>query len=130
MRRRLVLSLVLVCTWVTLAYSGSPHFNECSVERSGNTLIFTGKMSGLGNETQVHIEATATAECINPGGGNPKAANKESISAEGTFPVQNGKALFLLELEATFSPSCSPPMSVAFSDVTACDTEHDVCCTL
>ena len=122
--------LVAVLVLAPGTWAGSPHFITCSQSISGNTLSVDGKEAGLGNETQVHIEVTATAECINPGGGNPKAANKASVSAEGDFPVQNGKALFSLDLEAIFSPSCSPPMEVTFTDVTACDTEHGVCCTL
>jgi hypothetical protein len=47
--------------------------------------------------------------------------NKESVSAEGQFPVQNGKAEFSLTLTATFQPECSPPMTVAFTDVTVTD---------
>lgn len=121
-------AVLLLTTGVSLA--GSPHFVECSQETVGNTVSIEGKIAGLGSESQVHIEVTATAACINPGSHHPKAANKESVSAEGTFPVQNGRALFSLGIEATFSPSCSPPMSVEFTDISACDTEHEVCCTL
>ena len=95
-----------------------------------DSLLRQGLAGELGNETQVHIEVTATAECINRGGHNPNAGNKTSVSAAGDFPIQNGKALFSLDLEATFSPSCSPPMSIEFTDIEACDTEHGVCCTL
>ena len=103
---------------------------RCSQDIVGDTLTVEGKLVGLGNETQVHIEVTATAECINRGGHNPNAGNKTSVTAEGTFPVQNGKALFSLDVEAIFQPSCSPPMEIIFTDVEACDTEHGVCCTL
>jgi hypothetical protein len=92
-----------------------------SVTREGNSLIVEGKEAGLGNEDQVHIVVTATAQCINPGSKHPKAANKESVSAEGDFPVQNGKAEFSLELTATFQPDCTPPMTVVFTDVTVTD---------
>ena len=47
--------------------------------------------------------------------------NKASVSAEGDFPVQNGKANFTLSVTATFQPECSPPMTVAFTDVTVTD---------
>ena len=87
----------------------------------------SGKEAGLGNETQVHIEVTADALCINPGSNHPKAANKESLTAAGDFPVQNGKANFGLTLTATFQPDCSPPMTVVFTNIVVCDTEHDVC---
>ena len=72
----------------------------------------------------MQIEVSATAACINPGGRDPSAANKESLSAQGTFPVQNGKADFSLTLTATFQPECSPPMTVRFSDVTVTDVTN------
>jgi hypothetical protein len=86
-----------------------PHFvdNTVTVTKSGNTLIVDGKEAGLGDEDQVHIVVTATASCINPGNNKPQAANKETFSAEGNFPVQNGKANFHLEVIATFQPNCS-----------------------
>jgi hypothetical protein len=68
----------------------------------------------------------STAECINGGGKHPKAVNKESVSAAGDFPVQNGKADFSLTLTATFQPNCSPPMTVVFTNVTVTDTTHNV----
>jgi hypothetical protein len=104
------------------AFAGSPHFvHDVTISRTDNSLTVSGKEAGLGNEDQVHIVVSATASCINPGQHHPKAANKESVSAEGDFPVQNGKANFSLTVTATFSPSCSPPMTVVFSDVTVTD---------
>jgi len=102
------------------AYAGSAHFvdDHLSVARDGDSLTASGKIAGLGDEPQVHVVLSATAECVNPGGNKPQAANKQSLSAEGDFPVQNGKAYFDLTVTAVFSPSCSPPMSVEFSDVT------------
>ena len=58
------------------AVAGSPHFVAVSATTSGSTLTVTGKEAGLGNETQVHIEVTATAECINGGGKHPKAVKE------------------------------------------------------
>jgi len=78
----------------------------------------------------VHIVVTATAECINPGDHHPKAANKESVSAEGNFPVQNGKANFSLTLTATFQPDCTPPMTVVFTNVTVTDTTNGISASL
>jgi hypothetical protein len=104
------------------AMAGNPHFvGSPTISRSGNTLTVSGKEAGLGNEDQIHVVLTATALCINPGGKHPKAENKESVSAEGDFPVQNGKANFTLSVTATFQPNCSPPMSVQFTDVTLTD---------
>lgn len=108
------------------AWAGSPHFVSVDVSRTDDSLICAGKEAGLGSETQVHILCTATAECINGGSKHPKAENKDSLAAEGDFPVQNGKAEFSLTLTADFQPDCSPPMSVVFTDIVVEDVEHGV----
>jgi phage tail sheath gpL-like len=121
-----VLALAAVAVAVPAAWAGSPHFVSVTATRTDNSLTVEGKEAGLGNETQVHIVVTATAECINPGGHHPKAVNKESVSEEGDFPVQNGKANFSLTLTASFQPECSPPMTVRFTDVRVTDTTHGI----
>jgi len=119
-----VLAMLLFTASVALA--GSPHFVDVTTTVSGNTVTVSGKEAGLGNETQVHIVVSATAQCINPGDHHPKATNKQSVSAEGDFPVQNGKAVFSLTLTATFQPDCTPPMSVVFTDITVSDAAHGI----
>jgi len=131
MRRALLLviaSLFLSIVAVPTAFAGSPHFinNAFTIDRSDDTLTVSGKEAGLGDEAQIHVVLSATGLCINPGGNHPKAVNKESFSAEGDFPVQNGKAEFTLSVTATFSPSCSPPMTVAFTDVTVTDETNNL----
>jgi hypothetical protein len=74
---------------------------------------------------QIHVTLSALAECVNRGGNKPSASNKQAFSASGDFPVQNGKALFALDLEAVFQPACNPPMSVAWSDVQILVTTDD-----
>jgi hypothetical protein len=119
-------TLVAFVVSMPAAVAGSPHFinNAFSITRDDNTLTVSGKEAGLGDEAQIHVELSATALCINPGGHHPKAVNKESVSAAGDFPVQNGKADFTLSVTATFQPECSPPMTVAFTDVTVTDTTN------
>lgn len=128
--RRITVFAILVLTGLAIGvpsvFAGSPHFVSVTATREGNSIIVSGKEAGLGNETQVHIEVTATAECVNGGHHHPKAENKESLSEEGDFPVQNGKADFSLTLTASFQPDCSPPMTVRFSNVVVTDTEHGV----
>jgi phage tail sheath gpL-like len=121
-----VLALAMVAAAVPAARAGSPHFVSVTATRTDNSLTVKGKEAGLGNEAQVHIVVTATAECINPGGNHPKAVNKESVSEEGDFPVQNGKANFSLTLTASFQPECSPPMTVRFTDVRVTDTTNGI----
>ena len=106
------------------AYAGQSgaHFNNVSITISGNTLTAEGREAGLGNVDQVHIVLTGTAECINGGGRHPRAVNKTSVNAAGDFPVQNGHADFSLSATAAFEPSCSPPMTVRWSNVQVTDT--------
>ncbi len=124
----IVLALSSLALAVPVALAGSPHFVDDTVTatRSGDSLIVSGKEAGLGDESQVHIVVSATALCINPGGNHPKAVNKQSLSSEGDFPVQNGKANFSLTLTATFQPECSPPMTVQYTDVSVTDTTNGI----
>ena len=113
-------SLVAIALAAVPALAGvkGAHFvGAPSIIESGATLSASGKVAGLGNVEQIHVTLTADAACINPGNKHPEAANKESFSAEGDFPVQNGKAEFSLDLTATFQPDCTPPMTVDWSNI-------------
>ncbi len=124
MRRTVVVllaGLLLLVLSSQAALAGNPHFVTATATRTDNTLTATFKEAGLGNEPQVHVVLSATALCINPGGKHPKAVNKESVNAAGDFPVQNGKAEGSLSVTASFQPECSPPMTVAFTDVKLTD---------
>jgi len=123
--------LVSVAIGAPAALAGSPHFvGAPTATRTDNSLTVSGKEAGLGDEEQVNIVVTATAECINKGEKHPKAENKEALSAESTVPVQNGKANFSLTVTASFSPSCSPPMTVVFSNVSVEDTTNGISANL
>jgi hypothetical protein len=109
----------------SVALAVSPHFNFASVTGvTSNSLTVSFKESGLGNSLDsVNITVNATAECINPGSQHPKATNKSSESASGTFNVSNGQATGSLTVFATnISPPCSPPMTIAWTDITVTDT--------
>ena len=121
----LAIAAVLICA-VGVVLAGNPHFVWVKVSQSDNTLDVSGKEAGLGNETQVYIEVTATAACINRGGHNPKADNKTDLAYGENVPVQNGKAYFNFSVTAEFQPECSPPMSVEFSDIEVTDRDHGV----
>jgi hypothetical protein len=122
----LAVALVAALTVAGVALAGNAHFvGTPTLTVSGNTLTVAGKVAGLGNVPQIHVEITATAECINPGSNKPKAANKESIGAGGDFPVQNGKANFSVSATATFQPDCTPPMTLRFSNVIVTVTADD-----
>ena len=131
--RRLILVTALVTAAVAApnVWAGSPHFvGDPTVTRSGDSLTVSGKEAGLGNEAQVEIQVSVEAACLNPGENFPQAANKQTFTQTGTFPVQNGKALFTLTVTATFQPHCSPPMTVVFGDVTVTDLTNGVTTTI
>ena len=129
MRRILLVALSVIAVAALAApaaLAGSAHFinNAFSISRDDDTLTVSGKEAGLGDEEQIHVVLSATALCINPGSNHPKAANKESVSAAGDFPVQNGKANWTLSVTAAFQPDCVPPMTAVFTDVTVTDTTN------
>jgi len=98
--------LILVVTGL-LAFGAATAFaaaNFKSVSFSVNNqgqLVCSGDVSGLGNVTSTpatcSATATATYQCINKGGHNPEAGNKETVTAPAStgpvnVPVHNGRA--------------------------------------
>ncbi len=138
MRRRLLVIVAAVGMLgavglgsATAAFAGSPHFvGTPTVTTSGNTITVSAKEAGLGGEAQIVAVLSGTAACINGGGKHPKAVNKASFTASGTEPVQNGMADYTLTASVTFSPSCSPPMTVQFTSATLTDTTNGLSVTL
>ena len=123
----LAISVFVAIAMSPTAAAGSPHFvGGFTVEATDSSLTVSGKEAGLGNEEQVEIQLTADALCINPGKKHPKADNKESASAVGEFPVQNGKANFTLTATATFQPNCSPPMTVVWTNIVVTDLTNGI----
>lgn len=118
----LAASFAAILLTATLASAGSAHFvGGISITRTGDSLTAAGKIAGLGDEDQVHVILSATAACINPGGNPPSAGNKQTVTAGDDVPVQNGKAIFELTVTAVFKPSCTPPMTLVYSDVSVTD---------
>ena len=102
---------------ITPALAANPHFTQASAARQGNNLVCSFKEAGLGDNEQVNIQCSATANtqysCVNGGGKIPKDAKKTTISQEtstqGTFSADNGQVTGTLTLQAPPSP---PPSSV------------------
>jgi hypothetical protein len=135
MRRRVLLAFASVAATVLAfagpATAGSPHFvGTPTVAIVGNTLTVMAKEAGLGNEAQINVVLSGTAECINGGGKHPKAVNKTSFNQASNQPVQNGKSNYTLIVMATFVPPCSPPMTVRFTSATLTDTTNGLSVTL
>jgi hypothetical protein len=108
------------------AVSNAHFVGTPTITRNDDTLTVSGKVAGLGNVTQIHVEVSGDVACINPGTKHPKAANKEGFSAGGDFPVQNGKALFSVTTTSPdISPTCDPPMELQYSNVVVTVTAAD-----
>jgi hypothetical protein len=122
-----LLALALMALAVPAAWAGSPHFvGAPTVTVQGATLTVHAKEAGLGDEAQIEAVLSGTADCINNGGNHPKAVNKTSFQASSVVPVQNGKAEYDISVTATFSPSCSPPMTVQFPPAALTDTTNNL----
>lgn len=126
MRRLFVLvaAFAVVFSWAGTASAGSPHFIKSATGITavfGSSLTVSFKEAGLGDEAQVHVVLTADVQCVNPGGNDPAAGNKQTVSVAGDFPVQRGSASGELTLTPVLQPSCSPPMTLRFSNVSLVD---------
>jgi hypothetical protein len=128
--QRLIFGVMAVLATLALmtsaGWAGSPHFVSTSVTCNETSLTVCVKEAGLGDELQITVLITATAECINPGTQHPKAANKEDISDESTQPVQNGRADFCQTVTPTLQPDCTPPMTLVFTNITVADEDNDL----
>lgn len=122
MKRRILLlfvTAVATLTVVGVAVAGNAHFvGGLSITEGTNSISVSGKVAGLGNISQINVVVSADAACVNPGEKKPQAGNKQTFTADGDFPVQNGKAEFSLTVTAAFQPNCSGPMTIEFSNVT------------
>jgi hypothetical protein len=113
------------------AWAGSPHFvGTPAFTTSGSVITVTAKEAGLGDEAQIHVVLAGTAQCVNPGGNDPQAGNKTAFSTAADEPVQSGHADYTLSATAAFQPSCTPPMSVVFSDVVVTDETSGISVSL
>ena len=120
----LTAALAFVLALGGVASAGSPHFIGSATGITGTTatsLTVAFKEAGLGDEAQVHVVLSASVQCVNPGGNDPQAGNKTTLSVAGDFPVQNGRAEGELTLTPVLQPRCTPPMVLRFSDVTLTD---------
>jgi hypothetical protein len=120
-----VLTTLAITSALVAAVSNAHFVGTPQIIESGNTVTASGKVAGLGDVETITVTVDGDAACINPGTKHPKAANKESFSATDIVPVQNGKALFSVTLTATFTPDCSPPMTVDWSNVVITVTADD-----
>ena len=110
-----------------VASAGSPHFigNAFSISRTDNTLTVSGKEAGLGDEAQIHVVLSATAECINPGGITRRPRQDQRVRP-GRLPRPERQGRLHADGHGDVPARVRPPMTVRFSNVTVTDTTNDL----
>jgi hypothetical protein len=102
MRKSFVVISVVFATMLmgaTAAWAASPHIvGNPSVTVSGNSLILSASVAGLGNVPSATFtlegSVDVSSRCYTKSGNKPQAANKQetiSVSDTETFPVRNGR---------------------------------------
>ena len=125
-RGMIVAGVLAFAVPAALAVSRAHFVGTPTATRNDSTLTISGKVAGLGNVEEITVTITGDVACINPGSKHPRAANKEALTGGATVPVQNGKADFSVTTDVPdISPSCSPPMTLQFSNVTVTVTAAD-----
>jgi hypothetical protein len=119
----------------------APHFASASGSvNSAGALVVSFDERGLGNgniDYTLNADATALYACINGGGKNPSAANKQSfegqVSGGGSFESKNGRVQASLTAGPLASPEFTCPKGqrrvlaqVTYSNIVLTDTTNGV----
>jgi hypothetical protein len=123
----------------------APHFASASGEvNSAGTLVVTFDERGLGNENidyTLTADATALYACINRGGKNPSAANKQAfegqVSGGASIEPKNGRVRASIPAGPLLAPEFTCPRGqsrelahVSYSSIVLTDTTNDVSVTI
>ncbi|MEU8147370.1 hypothetical protein [Nonomuraea sp. NPDC048901] len=126
--------LALLVAAALPAQAVSPHFVSAAAQLGGTNLIVSFKEAGLGTNESIDYAARASAAatyvCVNRGGRNPSAQNKQvnsgEVTATGTFSSgRNGQVTASLAILPP-SPegfSCPPGQSLEIAQVTYKEVE-------
>jgi len=128
MRRFLIATTVVLSTVVlsaTTALAAAPHIvGNPSATVSGNSLIISASVAGLGNVSTVELSLEGTVEvssrCYTRSGNRPQAANKQetiTVDETGTFPVRNGRTNATFTVTPLSTLTCPPGQIVVIEDV-------------
>ena len=146
MRIPLRLSLLVAALSITaLAFAApalaAPHFQSAtSSVNSDGALVVNFDERGLGNENidyTLTADATALYACINRGGKNPEAANKQAfegqVSGGGSFEAKNGRVQASLSTGPLLAPQFTCPSgqrrvlaAVSYTNIVLTDTTNGV----
>jgi hypothetical protein len=135
-----VLSLMLVALAAVPALA-APNFKSATSSVANNgALVVSFDERGLGNENIDYTltgDSTATFACINRGGKNPSAANKQTTTTpfvvKTSFEVKNGRVVESITSDAPSAGSFSCPSGqrlvlaeVSYTKLVLTDTTNNV----
>jgi hypothetical protein len=115
-------------------------FSATSSVNNDGALVVNFDERGLGNDNvdyTLTADATALYACINRGGKNPSAANKQAfegqVSGGGSFEVKNGRVQASLTTGPLLAPQFTCPSgqrrvlaAVSYTNIVLTDTTNDV----
>jgi hypothetical protein len=125
----------------TVASAGAPKFQAASSSvNNDGALVVSFDERGLGNENvdyTLTADATALFACINGGGKNPSAANKQAfegqVSGGASFEPKNGRVVADLAAGPLQAPQFTCPngqrrvlAAVSYSDIVLTDVTNGV----
>jgi hypothetical protein len=141
LRLSLLTAAVTSLAFAAPALAGAPQFHatSSSVNNSG-ALVVNFDERGLGNENVdlvLTADATALYACINGGGKNPSAANKQAfegqVSGGGSFEPKNGRIVASITIGPLLAPQFTCPSgqrrvlaAVSYTNVVLTDTTNGV----
>jgi hypothetical protein len=135
----LALVLATITLWAGTAYAGAAKFHSATSSVNGSgALVVSFDERGLGNENinyTLTADATALYACINGGGKNPSAANKQAfegqVSGGGSFEPKNGRVVADLSTGPLLAPSFTCPngqrrvlAAVTYTNIVLTDTTN------
>jgi len=109
----------------TAALAASPHIvGSPSTTVSGNSLILSASVAGLGNVPSVTFSLKGTVDvssrCYTKSGNKPQAANKQetiAVKQTETFAVRNGRTNATFTITPLSTLSCPPGQTVVIESV-------------
>jgi hypothetical protein len=129
MKRSIIVGTAVLATLLlgsTAALAASPHIvGSPSTTVSGNSLILSASVAGLGSVPSVTFDLDGTVDvssrCYTKSGNKPQAANKqESISVDqtATFDVRNGRTNATFTVTPLSTLTCPGGQHVVIESVT------------
>ena len=137
-------ALAALTIGVGVAFAGAQFKSAAGTVNSAGALVVSFDEAGLGNgniDYTLTADATALYACINKGGKNPSAANKQSfdgsVAGGDSFEAKNGRVQGSITVDPLQAPEFTCPggqtrvlAHVSYSNIVLTDTTNGVDATI